>query len=54
MESSFNFLADDFDTVELLPYLENIEVLYAENHFTQELVEVRKVLEFVARQIFGF
>lgn len=51
MTSSFTFLKHDFDTAELLPYVENIERLYAERHYTSEIVEIRKVLEAIARQI---
>ncbi|MFR0621734.1 Eco57I restriction-modification methylase domain-containing protein [Limosilactobacillus mucosae] len=51
MESNFQFLVKDPDTQVLFDTAKDIEDLYATGKFSNELESIRKVVEYVARQL---
>lgn len=51
MESNFQFLVKDPDTQVLFDTAKDIEDLYAAGKFSNELESIRKIVEYVARQL---
>lgn len=51
MKSNFDFLEKDMDTIELLEPAKKIERLYGSGEYAIMLFEIRKVVEFIAKNI---
>lgn len=54
MKSNFDFLEKDMDTIELLEPAKKIERLYGSGEYAIMLFEIRKVVEFIAKNIVDF